>query len=61
MLVLCASWSQLTFTQAAPSRRASSSNVSAVRAGPYNQVFHLLMSMADGVKGGTALAAGWTV
>lgn len=47
--------------QAALSRRASSSNVSAVRAGLYNRVFHLLMSMADGVKGAIALAAGWTI
>lgn len=38
----------------------SSSNVSFVQGELYNQVFHLLMSMADEVQCGTALAEGWT-
>lgn len=41
-------------------KKASSGNVSFIHAGLYNQVFHLLMSMADEVQCGTALAEGWT-
>lgn len=46
--------------QATPKKKASSSNVSFITGGLYNQVFHLLMSMADEVQCGTALAEGWT-
>lgn len=41
-------------------KKAASSNVSFVRGGLYNQVFHLLMSIADEVQCGTAVAEGWT-
>lgn len=40
-------------------KKTSSSNVSFVQGELYNQVFHLLMSMADEVQCGTALAEGW--
>lgn len=41
-------------------KKIPSSNVSFVQGEPYNQVFHLLMSMADEVQCGTALAEGRT-
>lgn len=41
-------------------KKTSSSNVSFVQGELYNQVFHLLMSVADEVRCGTALAEGWT-